>query len=121
MIVKDIEVIAGRVVSHPRESYANIRCSLKLGATIADGEDYATAVKALQAKAEQLIEEHKDTLLAAIVARDDLREADREIASLQVDLQSRQEQLERARSRRDEIMGKPALPADTRDPLEEVL
>lgn len=113
MQVKEIGVIAGRTVSHPRESYANVKCSVQLSATLADGEDYEKAVKELQAKAERMVEEHKDALIAAIVARDDLREADREIADLSVDLSDRQERLKQARMRRDEIMGQPSLVADT--------
>ncbi len=120
MKIKEIEVSAGRTTSNPYEQYANIRCHVKLAATVEDGEDADAAVKTLQAQAERLVEEHKDTLLEALGARNDLREADRQIASLESGIEEAQARLQNARMRKESILsGRPALVADTQAQEEE--
>lgn len=58
MKVTEITVSAGRVIPHPRESYANLRPMLSLKASIDDGEGVKAATELLQAVAEDLLAAH---------------------------------------------------------------
>ncbi|MDE2020777.1 MAG: hypothetical protein KGJ13_10610, partial [Patescibacteria group bacterium] len=66
MKINSIEVTAGRTFNHPHEQYSNLRPEVRMVATIEDGEDATKAVQELQAKAEQLVEDHKNGLLSSI-------------------------------------------------------
>lgn len=100
MKVTEIIVSAGRVVSHPTEQYANLRPQLTIKATIDDGEDYEAVTKAMQAKVEKLIEDHKNSLVEQILEMDRMRHEDAEIANLESGIQESQVRLERLRSGR---------------------
>jgi hypothetical protein len=56
--VTEITVSSGRVLPHPHESYANLRPSLSLKASLEDGESVEDAALILQVKAEILLEAH---------------------------------------------------------------
>lgn len=99
MRVTEITVSAGRVVSHPTEQYSNLRPGLTLKAVIDEGEDFETVCKTMQAKAEKLIEDHKNSLVEGIVALEQMRREDREIQSLESEIEDSQRRLERLRSR----------------------
>lgn len=107
MKVTEIVVSAGRVVSHPLESYSNLRPQVTLKAQLDEGEDYTTAVKELQARAEGLVEDHKNALVNNIVELDRLQKREREIASLEKSIRRDQATLTELRN------GNAALPALT--------
>lgn len=105
MRITEIVVSAGRTVSHPIESYANLKPQLTLKAVLGDDEDPIKAVKALQAQAEQLIEDHARNLSDAIreAHHTQLRtrrvaELEREIRLKQQDLDLERQQLPEARA-----------------------
>lgn len=99
MAAQIIEIIvsAGRTVNHPYESYSNLKPHLTLKATISASDDFEAEYKALAARAERMIEDHKDTLLGGIRAIYDMREAEREITSLEQQIARSQQQVERLR------------------------
>ncbi len=66
MTIDRITVSAERCFNHPYENYSNLRPALEMSASLADGEDPDQALRALQAKAETMIEQHKRTLLDQI-------------------------------------------------------
>lgn len=96
-IVTEIVVSSGRTVNHPYESYSNLKPHVTLKATILPEDDFEVEYKKLHAKAERMIEDHKDTLLAGIRSIHDMREAEREITSLERQINHAQSQLIRLR------------------------
>lgn len=58
MKIRSITVTAGRVLPHPLQDYANIRPELTLQADLEEGENAEAAARALQGKAESLLEQH---------------------------------------------------------------
>lgn len=66
MKINTISVTAGRCFNHPHEQYSNLRPEVTMTATVDDGEDPKEAAKALQAQAEGLVEDHKNSLLQSI-------------------------------------------------------
>jgi hypothetical protein len=98
MKVTEIVVSAGRVVNHPFEQYSNLRPSITLKASLDEGEDFETATKQLQAKAEQLVEDHKNNMLTSIEELHMLTERQREVASLESSIKRAQSQLDRIRA-----------------------
>ncbi len=68
MRITEITVSAGRVIPHPRESYANLRPMLSLKATLDDNDFPADVAKTLQAAAESLLIGHIKELETQIEA-----------------------------------------------------
>ena len=66
MKITEIEVVAGRTFNHPYETYSNMRPSLRMKATIEDGDDACTQAIYLQQRAELMIEDHKQKMLRDI-------------------------------------------------------
>lgn len=61
--ITEVIVSAGRTFNDPYESYANFKPGLTLKAALGPGEDPLEVAKVLQAKAEQLMDEHKQAVL----------------------------------------------------------
>lgn len=106
MKVTEITVTAGRTFNHPHESYSNLRPEVRMTATLDDGDDASDATKALQAKAERLVEDHKNTLLDTLNQIYEQDQVDSQIADLERQLTTAQERLAHLRWRRQEL---PAL------------
>jgi hypothetical protein len=68
MRITEITVSAGRVIPHPRESYANLRPMLSLRASVDETEDISAAVSLLQGVTEALLASHVAHLMATIEA-----------------------------------------------------
>ena len=66
MKIVEVSVNAGRTFNHPYESFSNLRASVDLKAALDGAEDAAAAVVELQARAEDLVENHKDLMLARL-------------------------------------------------------
>lgn len=97
MKVTEIRVIAGRTFNHPHESYSNLRPEVALTATLDNGEDPDAAAKALQAKAESLVEDHKQHLLDSLEQIEQLRLREREVSSLERQITAAQHRLQQLR------------------------
>lgn len=98
MKITTIKVTAGRCFNHPREQYSNLRPEVSMTATLEDGEDAAKATRELQAKAEQIVEDHKRGLLTSIEELYQLTERQAEMRGLQQELERAQKRLEEIRS-----------------------
>ena len=96
MKIKEITVHAGRTFNHPFESYSNLRPSVSMTADISENEDPEEAIRTLQAKAEGLVEDHKQNMLSSLEEIHDLEMKNHEIKGLE-------EQLTRTQFRLDEI------------------
>jgi len=105
MQVQTIQVSAGRTFNHPHEQYSNLRPSVTMTATLEPGEDVAAATKALQAQAEQLVEDHKQNLLKSLEDLFDLTERQRELVQLSAQLEAAQRRIEQIRKVRPELTG----------------
>src|SRR6266581_1934161 len=66
MKIQTISVTAGRCFNHAHEEYSNLRPEVTMTATLENGEDAAIATRALQQRAEGLVEDHKQALLRSI-------------------------------------------------------
>jgi len=66
MQITEIAVKAGRVFNHPHESYSNLQPSIELRAKLDPGEDPDVCARALQLRAETLVETHKQGMLESI-------------------------------------------------------
>lgn len=93
MKVTEVIVSAGRTFNDPYESYANHKPHVTLKATLADGDDPEAAVKALQAKAEALAEDHKQLMLQQIRDAHNLSERQREVRNLEAQITCAQSRL----------------------------
>lgn len=98
MKINTITVTAGRTFNHPHEQYSNLRPEVSMTATLEDGEDATVAVRELQARAEQLVEDHKRGLLGSIEELYQLTERQAEVRGLQTELKHAQERLDKIRT-----------------------
>lgn len=108
MQINQITVTAARTFNHPHEQYSNLRPSVTLVATLAAEDDPAVAVKALQAQAEGMVEDHKQGMLQSIEELYQLTERQAEIRGLQKQLVSTQTRLEEIRKAHPEVLSLPA-------------
>lgn len=93
MTIKTIKISAGRTFNHPHEQNSNLRSEVVLEATLEEGENPVEAVKALQAQAEGLVEDHKHGMLKSLEELYQLTERQAEMRGLQVSLKSAQDRL----------------------------
>lgn len=98
MKIEKITVSAGRTFNHPYESYSNLRPHVQLVATLDDGDDAQACVKALQAQAEGLVEDHKRSMLESLRNLRAMEAREREMARLESLIKESQGALERYRS-----------------------
>lgn len=103
MNIIEITVAAHRTFNHPHEDYSNLRPGLSLKATLSPEEDTDKAVKALQAKAEELIESHKRALLASIEDLYRMTAVQAELCNLEDSLRRAQERIETLRAEQREL------------------
>jgi hypothetical protein len=82
MKIRTVKVTAGRVLPHPLESYANIRPEITLDADLEEGEDPDQAARALQGKAESLLEQHAEDLKKFLQDQEIRRQRAQELKSL---------------------------------------
>lgn len=98
MKVSEITVHAGRTFSHPHESYSNLKPQVTVRATLEDGEDWQAAIKSLQAQAESLVEDHKQTMLRSLEELQQMSRRQAEAQSLERTIRDSQERLDRLRA-----------------------
>lgn len=110
MKVTEIVVSAGRTFNHPHEQFSNLRPEVTLKASLDEGDNPDECVKALQARAEQIIEDHKTHMLASLKQLYRLRLIERERASLEESIRTSQRRLEHLRER---AAGDPPAVQDT--------
>jgi hypothetical protein len=94
MKIHTITVTAGRTFNHPHEQYSNLRPEVTMTATLDEGEDPTKAAHELQARAEQIVEDHKRGLLQSIEELYNLTEKQAEMRGLQKELKRAQERLD---------------------------
>jgi hypothetical protein len=99
MQITEIVVNAGRTFNHPYESYSNLRPSVTLKATIAEGEDPDATTKQLQAKAESLVEDHKRNMLQSLEELHHLEQAQAEMINLEKHFTDTQERIKELREK----------------------
>lgn len=105
MKINTIQVTAGRTFSHPHEQYSNLRPEVTMTATIEDGEDATKAAQELQARAEQIVEDHKQGLLRAIEDLYQLTTRQAEMRGLQNELKRAQDRLGEIRKEHPQLQG----------------
>lgn len=103
MKITQITVNAGRTFNHPYESYSNLRPSVSLTATIQPGDDATACIKQLQADAEQLVEDHKNHLLASIEQLQQMSERQAQVARLSTTIARAQRELDEIRDQYPEL------------------
>lgn len=103
MKVTTIEVTAARTFNHPHEEYSNLRPAVRMAATLDPDEDPAAAVKSLQAKAEGLVEDHKQSLLQSLEELYQLSTRQAEVRGLQKQLTQAQDRLNEIRKAHPEL------------------
>lgn len=100
MKVTEITVTSGRTFNHPHEQYSNLRPSVTLKASLDEADDADVATKALQAKAERLVEDHKALLLDSLNRIWEQDQIDDQIADLERSLTTAQQRLDALRQQR---------------------
>lgn len=103
MEITEIIISAGRTFNHPYESYSNLRPNVTLKATLINNEDPDKAVKELQAKAEKLVEDHKQLLLKQLEEIYEMQRLDQEYSDLESRLRQAQERMDFVRKRREQF------------------
>lgn len=103
MKVTEITVGAGRTFNHPFETFSNLRPSVTFKAVLDDGDDPISVAKDLQAKAESLVEDHKQFMLTSLRNLHFLSEAQRRYTSLQEQIKQAQTDLERLRTENPQL------------------
>ena len=97
MQINTITVTAGRTFNHPHEQFSNLRPEVVLHATLEAGDDPDACIKQLQAKAEGLVEDHKQGMLKSIEELYQLSQHQAEMRGLENELKRTQERLEEIR------------------------
>ena len=103
MTIKEITVTAGRTFNHPHEQYSNLRPSVTMVASLGESEDAAKAAQDLQARAEQLVEDHKQSLLNSIEELYQLTTRQAEMRGLQKELMRAQDRLAEIRKEHPQL------------------
>ena len=103
MRVTEVTVGARRTFIHPFESFVYLRPSVTFKAELQDGEDPVTVAKDLQAKAEQLVEDHKQFMLTSLRNLHYLSEAQRRLASLEQQIKQAQSEVEALRKENPQL------------------
>lgn len=93
MQITEITVSAARTINHPVENYANLKPMVSLKAVLDAGEDYSQAVKDLQAKAEELVEDHASQLKTHIRDMYYLDQKQKELISLEAAFHKTQDRI----------------------------
>jgi len=104
MNIRTITVRAGRTFNHPHEQYSNLRPEVEMSASLANGDDADAAVRTLQAKAEALVEQHKQQLLETIEDLYQSAQIESELANLEESLRRAQARMEELRRRKTELL-----------------
>lgn len=103
MKITEVRVLAGRTFNHPHEDYSNLKPSVVLTATVEEGEDAAEATRKLQAQAEGLVEDHKQSLLKSIEDLYQLSNAQARLIGLARSLKSAQDEIQTIRKQWPEL------------------
>lgn len=103
MLVTQIVVSAGRVFNHPLEQFSNLRPEVQLTATIGPDEDPVEATKQLQAKAEGLVEDHKQNMIKSIHELYQLSQMQSEMRGLERSLATAQTRLQEIRAKHPQL------------------
>lgn len=98
MQITEVIVSAGRTFNHPYENYSNLRPGVTIKAVLQEGDDSATVIKDLQARAEELVENHKQHLLASLEELERLTKRQQEVSSLEENIKRAQDRLDHIRS-----------------------
>jgi TolA-binding protein len=101
--ITEVVVSAGRTFNHPYEAYSNFRPEVTIKGVLHEGEDPEQAVRGLQAKAEELVEDHKNTLLQQLSEIQRLRQTEAEISELEGRVASAQQRLTQIRGRHPQL------------------
>ena len=103
MKITEIVVSAGRTFNHPHEEYSNLKPQVTLKAAVDEGEDPVTATKELQARAEGLVEDHKNGLLKSIEELWQMSQAQSRLVGLGRQLREAQREMDSLRQRWPEL------------------
>lgn len=103
MTITNIVVRAGRTFNHPHEQYSNLKPEVELTAVVQQGDDAQACVRELQAKAEGMVEDHKQGLLKSIKELYELTERQAEVRGLQQQLEQTQNRLNVIREANPEL------------------
>lgn len=103
MRVNEVTVSAGRTFSHPYEEYSNLRPGVTIRAVLDPEEDFVAVTRELQAKAEDLVERHKEAMLHSLRQIHTLSAAQRRLASLEREIAARHVEIEEVRRQTAEI------------------
>jgi hypothetical protein len=109
MKVTEITVVAARTFNHPREQYSNLRPSVAIKASLAEGENFEIAINQLQAKAEKSVEDHKMLMLNQIEDLYRLGVRQRQIADLEQTILKAQADLDSLRQNSGNLLEGPEL------------
>lgn len=112
MKIKAITVTAGRTFNHPHEQYSNLRPEIVLTADLDESDDAGACAKALQARAEGLVEDHKQGMLQSIEELYQLSQRQAEVRGLQHELERAQNRLEEIRKQNPALQ----LPENSEQP-----
>lgn len=91
MTITIITVAAERCFNHPYEDYSNLRPRVEFTASLAEGDDPDACTRALQAKAETTIEQHKQLMLEQIETLQQAQNITTELAQMERTMRSAQE------------------------------
>jgi len=103
MRINKIIVTAGRTFNHPHEQFSNLRPEVTMEASLEEGEEATEATKQLQARAEGLVEDHKQSMLNSIEELYQLTQQQAEMRGLQRELESAQKRLNALRENHPEL------------------
>lgn len=102
--IVEVTVAAGRKFNHPYEEFSNLSPHLSIRAEIQEGEDPEEEIKALQAGAESLIEDHKQHILASLRQLHLMSQYERKVARLESNITQAQEELEKLREQQEALL-----------------
>jgi predicted signal transduction protein with EAL and GGDEF domain len=98
MQITEVAVSAGRTFNHPFENFSNFRPEVTVKARVQEGDDAEAAVRELQKKAETLVENHKNAILAHLHTLQNLSKTEDEINQLEARIAAAQTRLDQIRA-----------------------
>lgn len=102
--VTEVNVSASRGFNHPYEDYSNLKPFISLRIELEESEDVDKVVKEYQAKAESLVEDHKQHMLDSLTKLHEMAQYQQRVASLEDKIKESQKELDNLRKQQNFLL-----------------
>lgn len=102
--VTEVSVSASRGFNHPYEDYSNLKPFISLKVELEEDDDVEKVIKEYQAKAESLVEDHKQHMLDSLTQLYEMGQYEKKVACLESQIKSSQQALDDLRKQQKTLL-----------------